>query len=231
LRLLQQNVGGALPGIGTMAMYGMMRYTNAVFAEDEEGLPAGWEPFNTERFGYAPGTNSVAVNVCSGANNIIRRGIGTETLEFEAEASLLRVASYMRAMNVNCSYAWPKGTPGIWCMSRPVAKQLAGLGWTKQTIKEFVWKHARIPVAEMEKAGMPDWLARVGTPRPQEDPWPVTRTPEQIALVVAGGYHPTHNMWMQTSISPEVVHEPIKLPKKWDELVKKGAAELGYDAA
>ncbi|MGH7303708.1 MAG: hypothetical protein ACRELZ_10480, partial [Candidatus Rokuibacteriota bacterium] len=35
LRLLQQNVGGALPGIGTMANYGGVRYTNVVFAEDE----------------------------------------------------------------------------------------------------------------------------------------------------------------------------------------------------
>ena len=31
-------------GIGTMAIYGAMRYTNAVFAEDEASLPEGWEP-------------------------------------------------------------------------------------------------------------------------------------------------------------------------------------------
>src|SRR5262249_37140503 len=40
LRLLQQNLGGALPGIGTMANYGGLRYTNVVFAEDEANLPA-----------------------------------------------------------------------------------------------------------------------------------------------------------------------------------------------
>ena len=44
IRLLQQNVGGALPGSGTMAMFGMMRHTNAVFAEDEEGLPIWMTP-------------------------------------------------------------------------------------------------------------------------------------------------------------------------------------------
>lgn len=230
IRLLQQNVGGALPGIGTMAMFGMMRYTNAVFAEDEEGLPEGWEPFNAERFGYAPGTNSVAVNVCSGANNIIRRGIGTENLKFEAEASLRRVASHMAAININNSYAWRDGTPGILVMSRPIARQLAGIGWTKQSIREFLWQHARIPVSELEQAGVPDWLKRVNINPPYEDPWPVTSKPENIAIVVAGGYHPTHNMWMQTSISPQVVHEAVKLPKQWGELVKRGEAELGYDA-
>ena len=31
LRLMQQNLGGALPGVGAMAMWGAMRYTNAVF--------------------------------------------------------------------------------------------------------------------------------------------------------------------------------------------------------
>jgi hypothetical protein len=61
LRLLQQNAGGALPGIGTMAIYGAMRYTNAVFAEDEASLPEGWQPHGTRRHGFAPGTNSVSV--------------------------------------------------------------------------------------------------------------------------------------------------------------------------
>ena len=41
LRLMQQNVGGALPGVGTMANYGGLRYTNVVFAEDEDEPAAG----------------------------------------------------------------------------------------------------------------------------------------------------------------------------------------------
>ncbi len=229
LRLLQQNVGGALPGVGTMAMFGHMRYTNAVFAEDEEGLPEGWEPFNTERFGQAPGTNSVSVNVCSGADNIIRRGIGTETLEFEAEASLRRLASYMRVYNANQHAAWKEGTPGILVMSRPIARQLAGIGWTKKTIKEFLWQHARIPVADLESAGLISWMTRSGIMPPYDDPWPVTAKPENFAIIVAGGTHPTHNLWMQTSIGKKVVNAEVKLPEKWDELVARGAKELGYE--
>lgn len=54
LRLILQNMGGALPGSGTMAIYGAMRYTNAVFAEDEAGLPSGWKPLSVKR-GFAPG--------------------------------------------------------------------------------------------------------------------------------------------------------------------------------
>ncbi len=228
LRLLQQNVGGALPGIGTMAMFGGMRYTNAVFAEDEQGLPPGWEPFNAERFGLAPGTNSVSVNVCSGADNILRRGMGSETLEDEAQASLLRVASYMRSHNANCFDAWAAGTPGILVMSRPIAKQLAELGWTKKSIREFLWKHARIPLADLNQAGLIAWMQHAGINPPHADPWPITAKPENIAIVIAGGTHPTHNFWMQTSQAPQMVSAEIKLPAKWNDLVEKGISELGY---
>src|SRR5437773_11869009 len=42
LRLLQQNLGGALPGIGTTANYCGLRYNNVVVAEAEANLPAAW---------------------------------------------------------------------------------------------------------------------------------------------------------------------------------------------
>ena len=48
LRLIQQNVGGAFPGVGTMAIFGGMRYTNVVIAEDEDGLPHGWDPVSVD---------------------------------------------------------------------------------------------------------------------------------------------------------------------------------------
>ncbi|MEQ8195521.1 MAG: hypothetical protein RIB59_13635, partial [Rhodospirillales bacterium] len=73
IRFLLQNVGGALPGVGTMAVFGQMRYTNAVFAEDEDNLPEGWLPFATERHGFEPNTNTVSVFVATGATNIMRR--------------------------------------------------------------------------------------------------------------------------------------------------------------
>jgi hypothetical protein len=202
IRLLQQNVGGALPGTGTMAMFGPMRYTNAVFAEDEAGLPAGWAPFNVERMGYERGTNSVAVNVASGADNIIRRGVGTETLEFEATASLLRIATYMKSHNANCLHAHRDGTPGILLISRTVAQQLAALGWTKPKVQSFLWEHSRIPRAELEASGMTAWMQRYDAMPIGADVWPITSRPENIAIVVAGGSHPTHACWMQTSIAP-----------------------------
>ena len=111
IRLLQQNAGGALPGVGTMAMFGGMRYTNAVFAEDEEGLPDGWVPVCTDKWGMPPGTNAVTVFVGTSATNILRRGVGKEEPDEEAVQSLRRVAGYLGNPNPHYAGGWAHGTP------------------------------------------------------------------------------------------------------------------------
>src|SRR5438128_2700950 len=113
LRLLQQNVGGALPGIGTMANYGGMRYTNAVFAEDEDNLPAGWSTHGTERHGFAPGTNSISLVFANGVTNIRRRGAMKETPEQDASEGMYRMADFMRVPNIPALAGYEEGTPGI----------------------------------------------------------------------------------------------------------------------
>ncbi|MCG3768927.1 MAG: hypothetical protein JW384_00042 [Nitrosomonadaceae bacterium] len=220
LRLLQQNAGGALPGVGTMAVFGGMRYTNVVFAEDEAGLPPDWAPFNEEYLGYAKGENTVGLTIASSASNILRRGKGQEGLEREALDGLYRIASYMRAMNANSYTAYREGSPGVLLLTRQVAGQMAALGWTKETIRQFLWEKSRIPMAEMEQAGAVQWARGYGQEESlSQDPWPITSKPENLAIVVAGGTHTTHAYWMQNAYAPRVVKARIQLPKRWDELL------------
>ena len=115
-------------------------------------------------------------------------------------------------------------------MSRPIANQLAGLGYTKKSIREFLWQHARIPLAELRKEGLIAWMERVDIMPPYEDPWPITARPENIAIFVAGGTHPTHNLWMQTSLTTKMTSAEMKLPARWDALVSEAEEELGYGA-
>lgn len=230
LRLLLQNVGGALPGTGTMAMFGGMRYTNAVFAEDEAGLPEGWEPVCTNHFGMPRGRNAVSVYVATGASNILRRGVGKETPEEEGLQSLYRVAGYLRSPSPHYAHGWAHGTPGALLMSRVVARQLAGLGWTKETIKRFLWEHASFSQADIHQTGMVQWIRQANDPETvasaDMDPWPITRSSEQIILCVAGGYHPTHNFWMQ-AYAPKVAGREIALPAGWDALIAEADVALG----
>jgi hypothetical protein len=230
LRLILQNVGGALPGVGTMAMFGGMRYTNAVFAEDEEGLPPGWNPVSHDQFDAPRGHNAVTVYVATGASNILRRGVGKEEPDEEGLQSLHRVAHYLGSPSPHYVHGWWRGTPGALLMSRVVAKQLAGLGWTKETIKQFLWEQSSLSQAEVRECGMRQWIEQASEPETvasaDRDPWPICRTPEQIILCVAGGYHPTHNYWMQ-AYAPKVSHQTIALPADWDRLIAEADADLG----
>ncbi|HEX9672696.1 MAG TPA: hypothetical protein VGA12_04585, partial [Burkholderiales bacterium] len=186
LRLMQQNVGGALPGVGTMAIFGAMRYTNAVFAEDEEGLPPGWLPHATARHGFAPGTNSVSIVFASGVTNVRRRGAKKETPEEDALNGMWRMADFMRTPNLAALAGWEKGTPGIMMIPPIVARRMAELGWTQNSIREFLWKNSKIPMDQMRRAGAPAWIEIDANPVTRDsiklDPWPICQKPDNIVL-------------------------------------------------
>jgi hypothetical protein len=230
IRLLQQNAGGALPGVGTMAMFGAMRYTNAVFAEDEDGLPEGWAPVCSDKWGLPPGTNAVTLLVGMGATNIVRRGVGKEAPEEEALQSLLRIAGFLRSPNVHYAGGWAYGTPGALLMSRVVARQLDGLGWNQKKIRDFLWERSKIPGEVVRSHGLRQWIEAADDAESiaskDMDPWPITRTPEQIIMAVAGGHHPTHAFWIQTW-SRNLTGGEIHLPAGWDALIAEAEEELG----
>lgn len=230
IRLILQNAGGALPGVGTMAMYGGMRYTNAVFAEDEDNLPAGWSTVAGDHHGVARGINAVTVYVATGASNIMRRGVGKEEPDEEGLQSLHRVARYLKSPSPHYTHGWAHGSPGALLMSQVVANQLAGLGWTKEKIKAFLWETSSVSNAEVRETGMKQWIEAAPDPETVAssgmDPWPISRTAEQIILCVAGGHHPTHNFWMQGN-APVVAGGEIALPSNWEMLVAEADIDLG----
>lgn len=230
LRLLQQNVGGALPGVGTMAIFGAMRYTNAVFAEDEDNLPPGWQTHAQQRHGYAPGTNSVSVVFASGVTNVRRRGAKKETPEEDALNGMWRMADFMRTPNLAALAGWEKGTPGIMMIAPIVARRMAELGWTQKSIRDFLWENSKIPMAQMQRAGAPAWIEIDHNPVTRDsihlDPWPICIQPDNIVLVVAGGGHPTHSYWLQAH-SPTVIGRVIRTPETFERLLADADRDLG----
>jgi len=230
LRLLQQNLGGALPGIGTMANYGGGRYTNVVFAEDEASLPAGWPAHGTDRHGFAPGASSISLAFANGATNIRRRGAKKETPAEDALQGMHRMADFMRVPNMAGLAGYEHGTPGILMLPGVVAQTMTGLGWTKASMREFLWEHSRIPAAELRRAGCPAWIeidtSKVARDSLALDPWPITARPENSVIVVAGGGHPTNSYWLQ-GYSPAVVGRPVDLPASFESLLADAEREIG----
>jgi hypothetical protein len=221
LRLLQQNVGGAVPGEGTIATFGAMRYTNAVFAENDDALPAGWPSHGAERHGFAPGSNSVSLLYATGVANMLWLGFTKETPQKEVQNGLYHVADYMRTPNLLENNGYEQGTPGIVMLPPVVAQRLVELGWTKARIREFLWENSKIPMAQLERGSTPPWIEKIAL-----DPWPITRKPDNIVLLVAGGNHPRHAYWIQSS--SELLHgRSVRLPDAFDQLLADAERDLG----
>jgi hypothetical protein len=233
LRLMQQNLGGALPGVGAMAMWGAMRYTNAVFAEDEKTLPAGWLPHGAERHGYEPGTSSISLLWATGVTNIRRRTVRGDSPETDALQGLHRMALYLRSPNLGCLIGYNEGTPGVLMLSPVVANAMARLGWTKKAIRDFLWENAKIPAEELRRAGIDEWLKADRNPIVRDSAslgsWPLSARPDNLVLLVAGGEHPTNSYWME-AYSPYVVGRKIELPGDFAKLLDQADRDIGCGA-
>lgn len=218
LRLMQQNLGGALPGSGAMAMYGAMRYTNAVFAEDEAGLPAGWLPHGAERHGYAPGTNSVSLVFANGVTNIKRRSAIKETPEEDVLQGMHRIADVLAGAQLGGLVGYRDGTPGVLLIPQVVAQMMAELGWTKASMREFLWQHSRVPMERLKRSGARQWIEIQAPESLAQDPWPIASKPENFAIVVAGGGHPTNACWLP-GCCPHVIGREIRVPESFPALL------------
>jgi len=229
VRFLLSNVGGGIPGIGSMTIYGgPARYTNIVFAEDEEGIPPDWEPLNVSYFGYPRGTNTVTVYPVAGTSNIVESAVSTE------ETALSTLYNFAQMMGVpNWNY-WARrerfdAPPGILLMARGTVQGLSRYGWTRDKVQAFLWEHSKVSWEAIKSTSPPHLLEerRIGAGLPMNEPWPITRKPENMMIVVAGGEQSGHGYWMQIGTSFKPACKEIRLPQNWDDLIKKRNRNLG----
>jgi len=111
-----------------------------------------------------------------------------------------------------------------------VAQTMAGLGWTKRSMREFLWRHSRIPAEHLRRAGGYAGIeidaSKVTRDSATLDPWPITASPDNFVLVVAGGGHPTNSYWLQ-GYSPGVVGREIRVPAEFERLLAEAERDLG----
>jgi len=228
LRLAQQDIGGAVPGSGTMALFGgPARYTNIVFAEDEAGLPEGWKSLGVER-GFAAGSNVVTVHSAATTSNVNTARSSTEKVAIETLNRLARImagnyGNIFGDFNANSS-------PGVALMPRGIAEGLAALGWTKEKVKAYLWEHSKVPYEVISAdsvifaTGEETFksIVKVG------DPWPLAADPRNIIIVVAGGEQSGHCYWMRYGPGPKnPTSAEIQLPRNWAALLHKAEEDFG----
>jgi hypothetical protein len=224
LRLLLMNVGGAIPGKGTMSIHGgPARYTSIVFAEDEECLPPDWESLSIEQ-GFLPGTNTVTGYTVSSTTNVPGGETGSSD---SALASLNRAAGAMGVPNGNY---WamannPEGAAGILLMARGTARGLANFGWSKEKVKAYLWENSHVPGVKLGPPVSVWWV-----PGGEEilHPIPISVSPKGIKIVVAGGLQSGHMTWLQVGCCAEsLTSAEIKLPGNWEDLLMRAEQDLG----
>ncbi len=230
LAFVLQNLGGAIPGIGAMELYGGLRHTNAVFAEDEVGLPAGWESMGSER-GYQSTDNVVTVLPVSSAVNITIMISDQRKVEDATIGYLHRIASNMRAANLNvwvneCDHKSPNFAPGFLILPRTWAHVWAKLGWDKMKLKKWLRENTRVPWEELDRWGMGSHARTTGEAS-ETNPGYLALKDEHIRIVVAGGAQSAHAYWMEVGKNTELASESIALPSKWNELIAEAEADLG----
>ena len=78
----------------------------------------------------------------------------------------------------------------------------------------------------VQETGLKQWIEAAAEPKqshPQMKQWPITRTSEQIIVIVAGSAH-RHNFWMQ-AMSPTVICREIRGARLGQS--RRGPARLG----
>jgi hypothetical protein len=231
LRLISQDLGGCIPGVGSMAIFGGMKSTYPVFAEDEQGLPKGWTSLAEDR-GFKRGQNVVTTAPVSSMVNVNMTFLfGTKETN---DRSLMFYAKAICIPNKNAyeadlpeGWASPDLAGGVALLPRGfIASLVETSGYSKLDIKRFLWENSKVPWAEVLTTGEDKWALKAGYTAGQAIP--LTAKPEQMTLVVAGGDQSGHSYWMQVGRGGNmVVSREMKLPKNWDALLKQAQKDLG----
>lgn len=170
LRLCMINIAGAVPGIGDHATMGSPAKYSFCFAEAEDESP--WEPLHVER-GYNQDNSAVTVMAAEAPHNV------NDHRSTKAEDLLDTIIHTAAVAGCNNSHV-----PGemLIIMGPEHAKTVADDGWTKYDVKSYIHENALVPAELGDRGG-----------RKLDEHWiingmvKITRSPEDVVLVVAGG--------------------------------------------
>jgi len=219
LGLVVKNIAGIRKGVEDMGNYGNPGRYSLVIAENEEESP--WEPLHVQQ-----GLNKEdsAVSVSHPASIIVTPGGGSG--DTSANGLLKSLCYYIP-------------TPGgaICLLINPtIARILAGDGWNKRDVAEFIAEYARAPLYQLSHY----WVSGISIPRragifqARETPGhkgmlinvrdnpmesvPKVSSPDMIRIFVCGGSYTTIAALLG---GPQWVTKKVELPANWDKLVAK----------
>lgn len=185
LRLILQNIGGALPGEMDRATHGQPGKFSFCCAENEAQNP--WEPLHVER-GFQPNQSTVTVIGAAGTHNM-------NTHAKDAD-DLLKVIADTMAFPTSNDY-WVNGEPWI-IISPEHAEVLSSGGLSKADVKQRLWEQSKMRAGRMAKME----IMRTRNARKDElgtitetTMLPIAKDASGVGIVVAGGPG-THSVYV-----------------------------------
>jgi hypothetical protein len=185
VRLVLMNVGGGLPGAGDRSTQGSPAKLAYCVAENEAESP--WEPLHVEA-GLPRETSTVTVFGCEAPHNIQDHYSNT------ARGVLLTVAGAMGQAGSNnlLGRGWP-----LLSLGPEHAATIAREGFTKRQVKEFLFAHARFPLARLGEEYRRYQVDRRGVPDAPDALVPIVEHPDDLHVIVVGGAG-KHSSWQPT---------------------------------
>jgi hypothetical protein len=185
LRLVLMNVGGGLPGSGDRSTQGSPAKIAYCVAENEEASP--WQPLHVEA-GFDRDASTVTAVPCEGPHNI------QDHFSTTGLGILRTIAGAMGQAGSNnlLDHGWP-----VLSLGPEHAATIARDGYGKQAIKEFVFEHARFPLARLGDQYQRQQITRHGVVEDAGTMLPIVESPDAITIVVVGGAG-KHSSWQPT---------------------------------
>ncbi len=185
LRLIMQNIGGALPGDMDRATHGQPGKFSFCCAENEAQSP--WEPLHVDR-GFRREQSTVTVVGAAGTHNM-----NTHAKDID---DLLRVIADTMAFPTSNDY-WIGGEPWI-ILSPEHAEVLHAGGLSKAEVQRRLWEQSkmsarRMAVRELERTQAV--RASKQAPVTVDTLLEIADTPEGVGILVAGGPG-THSVYV-----------------------------------
>jgi hypothetical protein len=184
VRLALWNLGGATPWDTDKATLSHPGEYAFCIAEEEEDNP--WTPLHVDR-GCAPGSDAVTVFACEGPHSVFCYGTPEEMLHVLTDSMCSLGNNNMHVMGQMLVILNPLN-----------AEEFAKRGWSKRDVRQYLWEHARRSIGDVRACGivheqfrkMEQDAGRYPLRYDLVNPTtrvPVTRDPEDIHIVVAGG--------------------------------------------
>jgi hypothetical protein len=185
VRLVLMNIGGGLPGTGDRATQGTPAKIAHCVAENEAENP--WEPLHVEA-GLPADVSTVTVFGCEGPHNI------QDHYSASAVGILMTVAGAMGQAGSNnlLGRGWP-----LLSFGPEHAATVARDGFTKRRVKEFLFEHARFPLARLGEEYRRMQIERHHVKDAPDTMLPIVRSPEDLSIIVVGGAG-KHSSWQPT---------------------------------